>query len=140
MLAALPSPKIAILAGSNGSYSHSCVVIGEMLNLPCENGSVAVGIGLDDIFARYAPLLHSGDIIYMPMELQQYTATRAQYRSGTDDGFLFQYDRRVLAELPADRIFGAAFCCDLSDFLESLAEMPMAHFGAISPDRLLAVE
>ena len=139
-LAALPSPKFVILAGSNAPYSHSCMVIGAMLSLPCENAGIAVGIGLDDIFARYASLLHSGDIIYMPMELQQYTMTRAQYRSGTDGGFLFRHDRQILAELPADRILGAVFCCDLSDFLESLAEMPMAHSGAISPDHLLAVE
>jgi hypothetical protein len=140
MLAALPSPKFVILAGSNGPYSHSCTVIGAMLSLPCENAGIAVGIGLDDIFARYAPLLHRGDIIYVPMELQQYTATRAQYRSSADGGFLFRHDRGVLAELPADRILGAVFCCNLSDFLESLAEMPMARSGAISPDRLLAIE
>lgn len=139
-LAALPSPKLVILAGSNGPYSHSCLVIGAMLNLPCENAGIAVGIGLDDIFARYAPLLHRGDIVYMPMELQQYTATQAQYRSSTDGGFLFRHDRRVLSELPIDRVSGAVFCCSLSDFLESLAEMPMTHSGAINPDHLLAVE
>jgi hypothetical protein len=139
-LAALYSPKLVILAGSNGPYSHSCVVIGAMLNMPCENAGIAVGIGLDDIFARYAPLLHRGDIVYMPMELQQYTVTQAQYRSSTDGEFLFRHDRRVLAELPAGRILGAVFCCDLSDFLESLAEMPMAHSSAISPDRLLTAE
>ncbi len=139
-LAALPSPKIVILAGSNGPYSHSCVVLGAMLELPCENAGIAVGIGLDDIFARYAPLLHSGDIVYMPMELQQYTATRAQYRSGTDGGILLRYDRSILAQLPPDRILGAVFCCNLSDLLESLAEMPIAHSGAIDPERLLASE
>ena len=111
-----------------------------MLNLPCENAGIAVGIGLDDLFARYAPLLHRGDIIYMPMELQQYTATRAQYRAGADSGFLIRHDRRVLAQLPLDRILGAVFCCNLSDFLESLAEMPIAREGAIDPKRLLASE
>jgi len=30
-LAALPSPKLVILAGSNGPYSHSCVVLSAML-------------------------------------------------------------------------------------------------------------
>ena len=52
-LAALPSPTLVILAGSNGPYSHSCAVIGAMLNMPCENAGIAVGIGLDDLFTRY---------------------------------------------------------------------------------------
>lgn len=139
-LAALPSPKIVILAGSNGPYSHSCVVIGAMLDLPCENAGIAVGIGLDDVFARYAPLLRPGDIVYMPMELPQYTATRAQYRAGPDGGFLLRHDRDILAQLPADRILGAVFCCNLPDFLEALAEMPMARADRIAPVRLLAGE
>src|SRR5271168_2047666 len=139
-LAQLPSPKIVILAGSNGPYSHSCVVIGAMLNLPCENAGIAVGIGLDDLFARYAPLLHRGDILYLPMELQQYTATRTQYLTSADGGFLLRHDRSVLAKLPPDRILGSLFCCNLPDFLESLAEMPIAREGAIGPQRLLASE
>jgi hypothetical protein len=139
-LAALPSPKLVILAGSNGPYSHSCVVMGAMLNLPCENAGIAVGIGLDDIFARYAPLLHPGDVVYMPMELQQYTATRAQYRAGVDGGFLLRHDPEILVRLPVDRILGAVFCCDLADMLESLAEMPIARSGAIDPVHLLGTQ
>ena len=139
-LASLSSPKIVILAGSNGPYSHSCVVMSAMLQLPCENAGIAVGIGLDELFARYSPLLHRGDIVYMPMELQQYSATRAQYRSGPDGGFLLRHDRAVLAQLPADRILGAVFCCNIADFLESLVEMPIASSGIINPEKLLASE
>jgi len=139
-LARLPSPKLIILAGSNGPYSHACAVLGPMLGLPCENGGIAVGIGLDDLFARYAPYIRAGDVVYMPMELQQYTASRSQYLAGPDGGFLLRHDRAILAHLPADRILGAAFCCDLSDFLEALAEMPMARLGMIDPGRLLSGE
>ena len=78
-LATLPSPKILILAGSHASYSDSCAVIGAMLAMPCENGGMAVGIGLDEMFRRDAPFLHRGDVVYLPMELAQYTATRRQY-------------------------------------------------------------
>ncbi len=136
-LAAMPSPKIVILAGSNGPYSHSCAVIGAMLNLPCENAGIAVGIGLDEIFARDAPFLHRGDILYMPMELDQYTATAGQYRASADGSFLLRHDRALLAKLPAGRILGAMFCCNLADFLESLAEMPLEGAGAIAPTSVL---
>jgi len=139
-LAAMPSPKIVILAGSTGPYSHSCLVIGEMLNLPCENAGIAVGIGLDEIFARDAPLLHPGDVIYMPMELSQYTQTRAQYRSAADAGLLLRDDSRLLAELPAGRALGAIFCCNLADLVEAAVEMPLAWSGRINPHKLLLSE
>jgi hypothetical protein len=139
-LAALPSPKLVIIAGSNSPYSHSCVVIGAMLNLPCENAGIAVGIGLDDLFARYTPLLHRGDIVYMPMELQQYSATPAQYRSGVDGGLLLRHDRGILVQLPLGRMLGAVFCCNLSDFLASLVEMPIARENVVRPEQLLASE
>jgi hypothetical protein len=138
-LAALPSPKILILAGSNASYSHSCVVIGAMLALPCENGGTAVGIGLDEIFRRDAPFLRRGDVVYLPMELAQYTATRRQYDAAADGFLLWRHDRALLAHLPPDRIFGALFCCTLADALDALAEMALARHG-VSPEALLARE
>lgn len=139
-LAGLSSPKLVILAGSNGPYSHSCTVLGRMLALPCENAGIAVGIGLDDIFARDAKLLHRGDIVYMPMELQQYTLSRAGNRAGADAGMLLRHNRRILSHLPADRILGSVFCCSLADFLESAVEMPIAWAGIVKPAQMLAGE
>jgi hypothetical protein len=140
VLASLPSPKIVVLAGSNGPYSHSCAVIGAMLNLPCENAGIAVGIGLDEIFRRDAPLLHAGDIVYMPMELQQYTASRTQYDAGADGNILLRRDRAILEKLPPGRILGAMFCCDLANLLEAFVEMPMMHTNAFQPGEILAAE
>jgi hypothetical protein len=139
-LAVLPSPKLVILAGSNGPYSHSCVVLSAMLNMPCENAGIAVGIGLDDLFARYEPLLRPGDVVYMPMELQQYTASSRSYQAAVDGAFLLRYDRGILAQLPLARVLGAGFCCTLADLTEALVEMPLAADGLIQPVRLLSVE
>ena len=137
-LAALPSPKLVILAGSNGPYSHSCAVLGPMLGLPCENAGIAVGIGLDQLFLRYGPDLQTGDVVYLPMELEQYTATPASVRGGADAGMLLRRDKALLARLPAGRVLGALFCCTLADFLEGVAEMPIAAAGLIRPRRMLA--
>jgi len=139
-LAALPGPKLVILAGSNGPYSHSCVVLGAMLRMPCENAGIAVGIGLDEVFARYGPALQAGDVVYMPMELQQYVASRAAYRAGVDGGMMWRHERGVLAGLAPDRVLGAMFCCDVADAMESLAEMPLAVAGVIDPRAMLARE
>ncbi len=136
----LPSPKLIILAGSNAPYSHSCAIIGAMLKMPCENAGIAVGIGLDDLFARYAPYLHPGDIVYMPMETDQYIITRAANRAAPDAGFLLRHDRYLLTQLPTDRLLGAIFCCSLADLLESAAEMPIAEAGLIKPEAVLATQ
>lgn len=121
--ARLRSPKLVILAGSNAPFSHSCRVIGEMLALPCENGGVAVGIGLDELFRRWLPLLHRGDIVYLPMEVQQYGVSRAANRMDVDGAMLLRHDRSLLWKLGPGRILGAAFGNTLPDGLEALAEM-----------------
>ena len=64
--AAIDGPKLVILAGSNGPYSHRCEIIEPMLGMPCVNGGVAVGIGLDYLFARWQHVLHPGDMVYLP--------------------------------------------------------------------------
>jgi hypothetical protein len=124
--ARLPSPKIVILAGSNGPYSHSCRVIGAMLHLPCENAGIAVGFSLDDLFARWAPLLHRGDIVYLPMETQQYTITRAQNDLSVDSAILFRDHRALLWRLGPQRALASAFSNRLTDGLEAVIEM-LAH-------------
>lgn len=139
-LDAMPSPKLVILAGSNGPYSHSCVVMGAMLNMPCENAGIAVGIGLDDIFARYEPALRAGDIVYMPMELEQYTMKASAYRAAVDGAFLLRHDRSLLVQLPVPRVLGAVFCCTLADLSEAAVEMPVAGAGTIRPATLLTGE
>jgi len=136
----LPSPKLIILAGSNGPYSHSCQVIGTMLDLPCENAGIAVGFGLDEIFVHYEPYISVGDIVYMPMEFQQYTTTRSEYAIGPDGAMLIRHDRILLMQLPPSRTIGAFLCCNLADFLEASIEMPLTKLHLLSPSRILASE
>lgn len=139
-LAALPSPKLVILAGSNGPYSHSCAAMGPMLGMACENAGIAVGMGLDEIFARYAPALHAGDVVYMPMELEQYAMTRTEYRALVDGALMLRHDPAMLLALPPGRAMGALFCCTLADGLEAIAEMPLAGLGVRNGAHMLAAE
>lgn len=138
--ARLPSPKLVILAGSNAPFSHSCRVIGAMLALPCENAGVAVGIGLDDLFARWRPLLHPGDIAYLPMEVQQYTITRAETRMDMDGGWLFRHDRALLWRLGLGRALGGAFAGTMPDAIESIAEMAAHAAGLGHKHAMLAAQ
>jgi hypothetical protein len=120
--AAIAGRKLVILAGSNGPYSHRCETIEPALGVPCVNGGVAVGIGLDYLFARWAPLLRAGDVVYMPMEDTQYTRTRAATASGPDAAIMFRHDQATLAALPPRRWTGALFAFDLRSGLMSLIE------------------
>lgn len=131
--AAIGSPKLVILAGSNAPYSHRCELIERIIQMPCVNGGVAVGIGLDYLFARWEPLLHPGDIVYLPMEEAQYVRSRAATTVGPDAAMMFRHDWRTLAKLPPDRWAGALFSFDLRFTVMALIERALVASGFHDP-------
>ena len=110
---AIGQPKLVILAGSNGPYSHRCQAIEPILRMPCVNGGVAVGVGLDYLFTRWQRVLHPGDIVYLPMEEAQYVRPRAATAAGPDAAIMARHDWRTLAALPPGRWLAALFAFDL---------------------------
>jgi hypothetical protein len=128
--ASLRGPKLVILAGSNGPYSHRCEVIEPILAMPCVNGGVAVGIGLDYLFARWQTHLHPGDLVYLPMEGTQYIRTRAATELGPDAAMMFRHDWRTLASLSPERWLAALFSFDMRAALMGPIEAALliAHF------------
>lgn len=131
--AALRRPKLVILAGSNGPYSHRCETIEPIVHMPCVNGGVAVGIGLDYLFARWQPLLHPGDTVYMPMEEAQYVRGRGATMMGPDAAIMLRHDWATLLRLPPDRWLGALFATDLRGALIAPIEMALAASGFRAP-------
>lgn len=131
--ASIRGPKLVILAGSNGPYSHRCALIERIVGRPCVNGGVAVGIGLDYLFARWQPLLHPGDAVYLPMEEAQYGRTRAAIAVGPDAAIMFRHDWRTLSRLPPDRWMGALFAFDLRFAVMSLIERGLVASGFHDP-------
>ncbi|HET7881269.1 MAG TPA: hypothetical protein VFL55_10315, partial [Acetobacteraceae bacterium] len=113
--ASITEPKLVILAGSNAPYSHRCETIEPILHMPCVNGGVAVGIGLDYLFARWQQVLRAGDIVYLPMEQAQYT--RPATATGPDAAILFRHDWRTLASLAPQRWLSGLFAWDLRSAL-----------------------
>ena len=131
--AAIEGPKLVILAGSNGPYSHRGETIEPLLRLPCVNAGVAVGIGLDYLFARWEPLLHPGDVVYLPMEEAQYTRDRAATALGPDAAIMLRHDRATLAQLSPQRWIGALFVYDLRGALMALIETALVAGGFHDP-------
>jgi hypothetical protein len=123
---AIREPKLIILAGSNGPFSHRCATIGKLVNRPCINAGVAVGVGLDYLFTRWEALLRPGDIVYLPLEEAQYVRPRATADLGPDAAIMLRHDRATLWRLPLRRQVAALFTADLRAAIMSLTETALA--------------
>ncbi len=111
--ASINGPKLVILAGSNGPYSHRCETIEPILAMPCVNGGVAVGVGLDYLFARWRSQLRAHDVVYLPMEEAQYVRTQSSTNVGPDAAIMFRHDWQTLARLSPQRWIAALFSFDV---------------------------
>lgn len=131
--AAIQEPKLVILAGSNGPYSHRCETIEPLIGRPCVNAGVAVGIGLDYLFARWEPLLHAGDIVYLPLEESQYARPRATAALGPDAAIMLRHDHATLWSMPWHRRLAAVFAFDLRAAIMSLIETGLVANGFHDP-------
>lgn len=125
----LTSPKIVILAGSNGRYSHRCEMLSAALQRPCVNASIGVGIGLDFQLSQWRPLLHRGDLVYMPLEYAQYRYARSDLEGGLQNALLVHSHRDLLWSLGAQRVAAAYGSFDLPFLLHGLAEMALERRG-----------
>jgi len=115
-------PKLVILAGSNGPFSHRCETIEPIIHRPCINAGVAVGIGLDYLFTRWQKLLRPGDIVYLPLEEAQYARPRATAFLGPDAAIMLRHDRTTLWTLPFGRQISAVFASGPRAVVMSLLE------------------
>jgi len=131
--AAITVPKLVILAGSNGPYSHRCETIEPIIGRPCVNAGVAVGVGLDYLFTRWQPLLHAGDMVYLPLEETQYPRSHAATELGPDAAIMLRHDRATLWVTPLRRQVAALFSSDLRAGIMSLLETALLYGGFHDP-------
>jgi hypothetical protein len=129
----IQQPKLVILAGSNGPFSHRCETIGPIIDRPCINAGVAVGVGLDYLFTRWKKKLHPGDIVYLPLEEAQYVRPRATADLGPDASIMLRHDRATLWTLPLRRQIAALFAGDLRAVIMSLLETALTDHGFHDP-------
>jgi hypothetical protein len=139
-LGLLASPKFVIMAGSNAPFSHSCAVFAAAFAMPCENAGVSVTFGLDASLPRVLAGLRAGDVVYLPIELPLYAATRADFARDPDGQMLWRDDKPRLAGLAPSRQAGAVFCCNALDLVEAAIELPLSHLKALDAGRIVAGE
>ena len=125
----LTSPKIVIFAGSNGRYSHRCEALTTTLGRPCVNASIGVGIGLDFLLAKWMPLLHAGDLVYLPLEYSQYRFSNAEMHGGLQNALMVHSQREYLWSLEAPRIAAAYGSFDLPFLVQGVVEMALDRQG-----------
>ncbi|MGD1903942.1 MAG: hypothetical protein ACFB9N_17070 [Geitlerinemataceae cyanobacterium] len=70
---ATDTPKLVLVSGSNSHYGIRCVTIVERTGIPCVNGGIHAGIGIDYLLDRARrDWLRPGDIALMPLEFNHY--------------------------------------------------------------------
>ena len=124
-----PSPKLIIIAGSNARTSHRCAELEQMLDLPCVNGGNTAGLGLSYVFQRFDPIIKSGDVVYLPLEYQQYLVTEAEVLSSPDASILLRHDKLALLHRGPNAVVHAIFMLDLSYVIDGLTEMILHTAG-----------
>lgn len=121
--------RLFIFAGSNGRFSHSCAVISRDLDRYCGNLSIAAGVGLDFLLASYEPHFRRGDVVYMPMEFQQYMVTKEAMYGGPENPILFKEEFPLLWQLGLERTIHAAFFANENYFIQGATEMLLQKKG-----------
>ncbi|MES2444543.1 MAG: hypothetical protein V4574_17085 [Pseudomonadota bacterium] len=125
----LPSPKLVLVGGSGVRTSHRCDVLTAETGWPCVNGGATVGLGLNYVFAAYQPFLKAGDVVYLPLEYQQYLITRPELLTGPDAAILFRKDWGQLARRGPEGFARAAFMADIDYAAQSVIEQALSAAG-----------
>src|SRR5258706_8811774 len=122
-------PKIFVVAGSNARFSHSCAVLGVTLRRPCVNMGIAADVALDWTLDITRSRLAAGDIVYLPIEYDLYSRSRASMMTGMDAAYRFRHDKTSLASRGPEGLVRAAFMFSLPTLLQSAGEMALNAAG-----------
>ncbi len=87
LLKSVPGRRILVLAGSNGRFSHSCEELERVTGIPGINLSINAEISLAYQFRRYLPLMHPGDVLYLPLEYRSRSFPKSDW-VGVESNFL----------------------------------------------------
>lgn len=126
---ATPSPRILILAGSNGRFSHSCEQIARDTGIACANLSTTASIGLKYQIDSYIDRMRAGDLLYLPLEYYD-PAWPMRDDVGDEGAYLVHAAARRLPETYGWRgIVRALFSFDLRFAISAVGEMLLERAG-----------
>ncbi len=126
---ATPSPRILILAGSNGRFSHSCEQIARDTGIACANLSTTASIGLKYQIDAYIDRMRPGDLLYLPLEYYD-PAYPMRDDVGDEGAYLVHAAARRLPETYGWRgVLRALFSFDLRFAISAVGEMLLERAG-----------
>lgn len=128
-LSSIQNNKIVILAGSNGRFSHRCETLEAEIGMPCSNMSITASISLDYQFEMIKPHLHSGDLVFLPLEYGALSGTKKDLMAGTELPYIMAYNLKYLLKLHPERLLHALFFFDIKFLISGLEEMLLDRAG-----------
>lgn len=127
--AAIDGPKLVFFGGSNVRFGLRCELAEQLSGVPCVNAGFIADVGIDLMVAKFEPLLHAGDVVYVPPAYEQYLWSREFVATQRDAAYLFSYDRATLPKMSWYRQLHALFYFNLPYVVSSSAEMALAAVG-----------
>jgi hypothetical protein len=127
--AALPSPKLVFLGGSNVRFGLRCELAEQMTGVPCVNAGFLADVGMDLMAAKFEPLLKRGDVVYIPLAYEQYLWSREFVETQRDAAYLLNYDRQTLEKMPLSRQLHALFLYNIPYLTSAVMENVLAAAG-----------
>ena len=127
--ATIRRPKLVIIAGSNGLFSHRCETMEPILDMPCLNGAITAELGLAYMLELGQRLIRPGDAVLLPLEYTEFPLPERRYIDAQGHPFRLTYDRENIGVLPPAQLGRALFQFDLSYLIGALAEMALDAAG-----------
>ena len=122
-------PKVVILAGSNGRYSHSAKEIGRALGMNAVNLSVSANVSLDWQLDEMKKYLSSGDIVIMPLEFGSYNRSKKSSYSAEESLAMLMFDKDRYGDFPLERKIRTFARADFQHLSNSIVENIMTMAG-----------
>lgn len=121
------TPRFIILAGSNGLSSHSAKTFEQSLGIASVNMSTTASMSIKYQLAKLKPHLHSGDIVFLPLEYSYYF-TNSQF-GATDAIYVLTFEKKDIRLQGWAIVYQGFVNFSLNYFLDSLVEMGLAQTG-----------
>ena len=123
------SPKVVIVAGCNGFFSHRCEVMEKIVGMPCVNVSTTAELSIDFQLAKAKEILFKGDIALLPIEYSTYTSDSKTIESSVANVYMTMYDKKMLRQYGWKRRINSSVYFNLKFLISALGEMGLRAAG-----------
>lgn len=125
----IQKPKLVIVAGSNGRFSHSCSEFERLTNVPCANLSVTAQVSLNFSVRLAQKVLRAGDVLFMPVEYGFLSGSVDGIGAGDEYALVVAYQRKEFSNFTLADTAEAWFHFDLPYLASAIGETTLDALG-----------